>query len=97
MLIHMFAFRWTSQATAKDRQRAIEDIRNFEGRIPGLIEVQIGANSASGANGYETGGFMRFSDTAALAAYNDHPVHQALLAWLLPLVDPVEIDIEISR
>ncbi|HEV2597938.1 Dabb family protein [Sphingopyxis sp.] len=94
MLIHMFAFRWAPQATAEDRDRAIAEIRRFEGEIPGLIEVQVGENLAKRTGGYETGGFMRFSDASALEAYGGHPLHVALLAWLIPLVDPVEVDIE---
>jgi hypothetical protein len=35
---------------------------------------------------------MKFADPAALEAYNVHPVHQDLLEWLLPLIDPIEVD-----
>lgn len=94
MLIHMFAFRWSAAATDDDKQRSIVEIRAFEGRIPGLIEVRIGTNIAVRGKGYETGGIMKFTDREALSAYNSHPLHQALLAWLLPLIDPVEIDFE---
>ena len=37
---------------------------------------------------------MKFTDQQALAAYNSHPIHQKLLAWLLPLIDPLEVDFE---
>jgi hypothetical protein len=35
---------------------------------------------------------MKFPDAATLEAYNLHPVHQALLQWLVPLIDAIEID-----
>jgi hypothetical protein len=35
---------------------------------------------------------MKFADAAAVEAYNAHPVHLALLQWLLPLIDALEID-----
>jgi hypothetical protein len=35
---------------------------------------------------------MKFSDRAAFEAYNAHPVHERLLTWLLPLIDPIEVD-----
>ena len=35
---------------------------------------------------------MRFQDKAALDAYVQHPMHQALLKWLVPLIEPVELD-----
>jgi hypothetical protein len=36
---------------------------------------------------------MRFKDQAALDAYVQHPSHQALLVWLVPLIDAVELDL----
>lgn len=92
MMIHMFAFRWKPTATARDKQRAIAQVRAFGGVIPGLLEVHVGENIAERANGYETGAVMKFTDAAALAAYQVHPAHQALLAWLLPLIEPIEVD-----
>lgn len=96
MVIHMFAFRWSAIATDADKLRAIVEIRAFEGRISGLLEVHVGSNISSRAAGYETGGVMKFADQDALSAYNGHPLHEALLAWLVPLIDPVEVDFEAS-
>jgi hypothetical protein len=31
-----------------------------------------------------------------LDAYESHPVHQKLLSWLIPLIDPIEVDFEDS-
>ena len=36
---------------------------------------------------------MEFADQASFNAYSGHPAHQALLTWLLPLIDPVELDL----
>ena len=35
---------------------------------------------------------MKFADRAAFEAYGPHPVHQKLLSWLMPLIEPVELD-----
>jgi hypothetical protein len=35
---------------------------------------------------------MKFPDKAALEAYNVHPAHQALLKWLVPLIEAIEVD-----
>ena len=35
---------------------------------------------------------MTFTDKAAADAYTTHPMHQALLKWLVPLIEPVELD-----
>jgi hypothetical protein len=35
---------------------------------------------------------MRFADRASLEAYGGHPEHQKLVSWLMPLIDPIEVD-----
>jgi hypothetical protein len=37
---------------------------------------------------------MKFVDRAPFDAYGLHPSHQALLSWLIPLIDPPELDFE---
>lgn len=91
MMIHMFAFRWKAVATEADKDRAIAEISAFQGKIPGLLEVHVGKNVSPRGAGYETGGVMKFTD-AAMASYTVHPLHKTLLAWLLPLIDPIEVD-----
>ena len=44
--------------------------------------------------GYAFGGVMKFSDRAALDAYFPHPVHQALGEWLMPMIEPLELDFD---
>jgi hypothetical protein len=35
---------------------------------------------------------MKFVDKEAADFYSIHPAHMALLRWLAPLIDPVELD-----
>jgi hypothetical protein len=35
---------------------------------------------------------MKFADEASLLAYPAHPVHVKLVEWLMPLIEPVEVD-----
>ena len=93
MLIHMFAFRWSPNATEFHKNRAIKEILAFQGVIPGLLEVQIGKNLSPHGGVYETGGVMRFADAEARSAFGPHPAHKALLEWLPPLlIEPIEVD-----
>jgi hypothetical protein len=94
LIIHLFAFRWKPEATDEHRERAVAETLAFAGAIPGLLEVHAGPNLSSRGGGYETGGVMKFTDRAALDAYAEHPQHQALLAWLLPLIEPIEVDFD---
>jgi len=94
MVIHTFAFRWKPAVTADQKQRVIAAIRDLQGRIPGLVETWVGENISPRSQGYQLGGVMKFDSRLALEAYGAHPVHQELLAWLMPLIDPLEVDFE---
>ena len=92
MYIHIFAFRWREGVTEPEKQRAMDECRALVGKIPGLLEASVGKNTSPRGNGYEHGGVMRFADRFAFEAYNDHPEHRKLLAWLKPLIEPIEVD-----
>ncbi|MBV8115334.1 MAG: Dabb family protein [Silvibacterium sp.] len=94
MVIHTFAFRWKPGVTPEQKQRVIAEIRKLQGRIPGLLETWVGENISPRSQGYELGGVMKFESHAALEAYSSHPVHQELLTWLMPLIEPLEVDFE---
>jgi hypothetical protein len=96
MFIHMFAFRWKPGVTDEQKHRVIDEVRGLQGQIPGLTETWVGTNISPRGQGYELGGVMKFADKASLDAYGPHPVHQKLLSWLVPLIEPVEVDFEIS-
>ncbi len=92
MFIHIFGFKWKPEATEPQKDRATADIMAFKGKIPGLLEVHVGQNVSTKGQGYTFAGVMKFTDKHALDAYVLHPQHQALLKWLVPLIDPVELD-----
>ena len=94
MFIHIFGFRWKADATDADKARTAREIRAFLGTIPGLIDVAVGENLSPRGQGYTFAGLMRFTDRAACDAYATHPAHVALLDWLVPLIEPVELDFE---
>lgn len=94
MIIHTFAFRWNPGVTEDDKLRVIAEIRKLQEQIPGLAETMVGVNFSPRSQGYELGGVMKFTSREALDAYSTHPVHQELLSWLMPLIDPVEVDFE---
>ncbi|HKF24604.1 MAG TPA: Dabb family protein [Candidatus Acidoferrum sp.] len=92
MYIHMFAFRLKPGVSEDQKDRMLREIKALENQIPGLLEAHAGKNDSPRGQGYEIGGVMKFPDKASMEAYNAHPVHQALLSWLLPLIDPIEVD-----
>ena len=93
-VFHVFGFQWKPEATEELKQRAARDIRAFQGVIPGLLQTHVGENLSPRGKGYTYCGVMEFADQAALEAYVVHAAHQALLKWLVPLIDAVELDVE---
>src|ERR1700720_4517493 len=96
MYMHMFAFRWKAGVTEGQKRRGGGEIRARQGQSRGLLETAVGMNISPRGGGYELGGAMKFADKAALDGYGGHPVHQKLVSWLMPLVEPVEVDFEIK-
>jgi hypothetical protein len=90
----MFAFRFKPGVTDTKKDEIVAAIQNLQKEIPGILETWIGRNVSPRGQGYELGGVMKFADAAACDRYGAHPVHQKLLAWLLPLIDPIEVDFE---
>jgi hypothetical protein len=93
-VFHVFAFQWKPQATDAEKERATREILAFQGVIPGLMETHVGPNISPRGKNYTYGGIMQFRDQAALDAYVVHPAHQALLKWLVPLIDAIELDLQ---
>jgi hypothetical protein len=93
-VFHIFGFRWKPEATAELQQRATRDIRAFQGVIPGLLQTHVGGNLSPRNQGYTYCGVMEFTDQSALDAYVVRPAHRALLQWLVPLIDAVELDLQ---
>jgi len=94
MYIHTFALRWMPGTTEEQKQRAKQEILALQGRIPGLMQTHVGENQSPRAKGTNFGGVMFFADKAAFERYFSHPLHDALIAWVMPLVDPTELDFE---
>jgi hypothetical protein len=92
MFIHMFAFRLKPGVTEAQQDRMIREIGDLKNHISAVLESHVGKNVSPRGQGFVIGGVMKFSDPAALEAYNSHPVHQALLQWLVPLIDAIEVD-----
>ena len=93
IVFHVFAFQWKPGTSEAQKERAQKDIRAFQGVIQGLLKTHAGPNISPRGKGYTFGGIMQFKDKPSLDEYVQHPAHQALLAWLVPLIDAIELDL----
>lgn len=68
--------------TAEAKEQAARDLKHrFErlvGQIPGLAHLEIGIDVSRVSYACDVVLYSEFSDTAALAAYADHPAHLAV-------------------
>ena len=95
MFIHVFGFRWRpTGGTEEHKARARKEILAFRNVIPGLVAVNVGRNLSQRSQGYDFCGLMTFTSKEAFDGYFAHPAHMALLEWLVPLIDAVELDFE---
>ena len=92
MYIHMFAFRFKVGVSDAQKKHVVEEIAKLQGQIAEVKETWVGLNDSPRGQGYELGGVMKFADKAAMETYGVHPVHQDLLRWLMPLIEPIEVD-----
>lgn len=92
MYVHMFAFRMKPGVTLELKERMVEEIRGLQVKIPAILESWIGLNESPRGGGYELGGAMKFASRASFDTYGPHPAHQELVAWLMPLIEPIEVD-----
>jgi hypothetical protein len=92
-VFHVFAFQWKPEVSDAEKERAKKDIAAFQGVIPGLLQTHVGPNISPRGKGYTFGGIMQFKDEESLNAYFQHPAHLALLKWLVPLIDAIELDL----
>jgi Stress responsive A/B Barrel Domain len=88
----MFAFRFKAGVTEAKKDEIVAAIRALKKEIPEVLEAWVGRNESPRGQGYELGGVMKFADAAACERYGAHPVHQELLRWLMPLIEPIEVD-----
>lgn len=92
-VFHAFAFQWKPGTSDIQKEKARREIAAFQGVIPGLLQTHVGPNISPRGKNYTFGGIMQFEDEASLKAYFQHPAHLALLSWLVPLIDAIELDL----
>ena len=69
-------------ANAQQIKRLLEGMR---GRIPGLLQLEVGINFVEDPLASDCVLYSAFADRAALLAYQTHPVHEAVKAAIREL------------
>lgn len=82
MIKHIVLWRLKNKA---DAARAKQELESMRGRIPGLLNLEVGLNFAEGSP-VDLGLYSEFKDRAALEEYADHPVHVPVKQFVGALV-----------
>ena len=80
-ITHLVLLR-LKEATAENIAAALAQLRSLEGKIPSLLSFSVGADLIRSARSYDIGLVATFADLAGLQAYQEHPVHLPVLAYM---------------
>ena len=87
MVTHIVLWRLKPEAhgrTAADNARAIkEKLEALRGRIPGMLRLEVGLDFSREETSSDVVLLSEFESRAALDAYQVHPEHKAVAAFIL--------------
>jgi len=95
MLTHVVLFRFADLAVASEcRDRMLA----MKGHIPPLLDIEVGVDIVRSDRSFDLALITRHADLEGMQAYQVHPVHQELLAWVKPRVkQAVAVDFVSAR
>ncbi len=86
MVKHIVIWRLKDQAHGNDkRQNAVlikQRLEALRGRIPGLLSLEVGFDIGNTSNSGDLVLYSEFESMAALAGYQEHPLHQAVVEFI---------------
>jgi hypothetical protein len=87
-VVHVVTLKWKKEATAAQRQQALDGVRVMASKIPGIRNIWIKTLKVQGPSAdmpFDAAFVMEFADEAALKAYADHPAHREWEAIYIPI------------
>jgi hypothetical protein len=70
------------QPAAENARVIKQKLECLSGQIPGLIRIEVGIDFAGGGDASTLALYSEFTNREALAAYQDHPAHKAVLPFI---------------
>ena len=90
MVKHIVAWRLKDSALGNDKAANAlliqEKLAALRGRIPGLLRLEVGRDFSATENSADVVLVTEFESRAALAAYQVHPEHKAVVAFVSQVV-----------
>jgi hypothetical protein len=83
-LQHVVLFSFPTELSAADWEDMQRQVRSWPAEIGGIDEIRLGpAIDDARTRGYQYLLYMEVTDLDALVAYQQHPVHQVFLQWVI--------------
>ena len=79
MLTHVVCLKFPDPDYAPEVARRLADM---EGRIPSMRSIEVGLDIVHSGRSYDLVLITRHDDLAGMEAYQVHPVHQEVLAFI---------------
>ncbi|MCL6456441.1 MAG: Dabb family protein [Gorillibacterium sp.] len=95
MITHIVFFRF-KDTSLEALTKAKELLMNMEGQIPSLKHIEVGLNVLTSGRAYDLALVAHFDHLDGLQAYDIHPVHLQVAAYLKEAIreSPVSVDYE---
>lgn len=81
MITHVVMFRLINPAS-ENIAKTKEVLMNMKGKIPQLREIEVGVDLLRSSRSYDLVLITKFSSMDDLKIYQEHPVHQNVLAYM---------------
>jgi hypothetical protein len=82
-LQHIVLFSFPADLSAQDDDEMRRQVASWAAEIGTMGRLRFGKDlTGARTRGYQYLLYTEFTDTAALEAYREHPVHQQFLAWI---------------
>ncbi len=97
-LQHIVLFSFPEDLSPEDDAEMRRQVESWPAEIGGMTAIRLGRSiNGDRTRGYQYLLYTEFPDVATLVAYQQHPVHQKFLRWLLdrscaPLVFDYPLD-----
>ncbi|MEC0249143.1 Dabb family protein [Paenibacillus chitinolyticus] len=88
MITHVVFFKLKDRSPESVEQ-ARAKLQNMEGKISELLHIEVGADVIHSERSYDLALITKFNSLEDLKAYNVHPVHQDVLAYMVEAKDGV--------
>lgn len=81
MLVHVVMFK-LKEPTKENNAELVSRLEPLAEKVPMVRSLEVGANVVKSARSYDVALIVKFDDLAAMEAYQAHPDHVPVLAFV---------------